>query len=143
MSMFTSRDSVSIWKRPPLSQRRTRCGRQAVIERYHGEEGYQVEESWEALERSRRGYNAARKRPPAETIVSKIKEIHGNRHFKGYGSPGMTSGIQQEHGFSCSENRVARFMASNGVQARHKAIFRTKTTTQDVLTQLTRSGESP
>ena len=42
-----------------------------------------------------------------------------------------TTELQVEHGLSCSENRVARLMAKNGLQARYKAAFRPKTTTQD------------
>ena len=101
------------------------------------EEGYQVTELCAAFEQSKRSYYAARKRPPSkrakenEVIVSKIKEIHEDRHLKVYGSPRMTTELQVEHGLSCSENRVARLMAKNGLQARYKAAFRPKTTTQD------------
>ena len=101
------------------------------------EEGYQVEELCEAFGLYRSGYYAARKRPPSERakenemIVSKIKEIHEDRHLKAYGSPRMTTELREEHGFACSENRVARLMAENRLQARHKAAFRPKTTTQD------------
>lgn len=101
------------------------------------EEGYLVEELCEAFELSKSGYYAARKRPLSdrakenEVIVSKIKGIHEDRHLKAYGSPRMTTELQQEHGLSCSENRVARLMAKNGLKARYKAAFRPKTTTQD------------
>ena len=101
------------------------------------EEGYQVTELCAAFEQSKSSYYAARKRPPSkrakenEVIVSKIKEIHEDRHLKVYGSPRMTTELQEEHGLSCSENRVARLMAKNGLQARYKAAFRPKTTTQD------------
>jgi putative transposase len=101
------------------------------------EEGYQVTELCAAFELSKSSYYAARKRPPSkrakenEVIVSKIKEIHEDRHLKVYGSPRMTTELQVEHGLSCSENRVARLMAKNGLQARYKAAFRPKTTTQD------------
>ena len=90
-----------------------------------------------AFELSKSSYYAARKRPPSkrakenEIIVSKIKEIHEDRHLKVYGSPRMTTELQEEHGLSCSENRVARLMAKNGLQARYKAAFRPKTSTQD------------
>jgi len=101
------------------------------------EEGYQVTELCAAFELSKSSYYAARKRLPSkrakenEVIVSKIKEIHEDRHLKVYGSPRMTTELQVEHGLSCSENRVARLMAKNGLQARYKAAFRPKTTTQD------------
>ncbi|MFT5191625.1 MAG: putative transposase [Verrucomicrobiales bacterium] len=45
----------------------------------------------------------------------------------------MTTELNEEHGLSCSENRVARLMAQNHLQARYKAAFRPKTTTQDPL----------
>ena len=101
------------------------------------EEGYQVTELCAAFELSKSSYYAARKRLPSkrakknEVIVSKIKEIHEDRHLKVYGSPRMTTELQVEHGLSCSENRVARLMAKNGLQARYKAAFRPKTTTED------------
>ncbi len=101
------------------------------------EDGYQVTELCAAFELSKSSYYAARKRPPSkrakenEVIVSKIKEIHEDRHLKVYGSPRMTTELQVEHGLSCSENRVARLMAKNGLQARYKAAFRPKTTTED------------
>ena len=101
------------------------------------EEGYQVAELCEAFELSKSGYYAARKRPLSdrtkenEAIVFKIKEIHEDRHLKAYGSPRLTTELQEEHGLACSENRVARLMAKNGLQARYKAAFRPKTTTQD------------
>jgi|APSaa5957512493_1039668.scaffolds.fasta_scaffold52730_1 transposase InsO family protein len=101
------------------------------------EENYSVDELCEAFEVSRSGYYAARKRPPSqrakenEIIVSKMKEIHSDRHLKAYGSPRMTTELQEEHGLACSENRVARLMANNDLKARHKASFRPKTTVQD------------
>ena len=101
------------------------------------ENDYKVEELCEAFEVSRSGYYAAKKRPLSqrakenEIIVSKIKEIHADRHLKAYGSPRMTTELQEAHGLSCPENRVARLMANNGIQARHKAAFRPKTTRQD------------
>ena len=68
------------------------------------EEGYQVTELCVAFELSKSSYYAARKRPPSkrakenESIVSKIKEIHEDRHLKVYGSPRMTTELQEEHG---------------------------------------------
>jgi putative transposase len=103
------------------------------------EEGYQLNELCEAYSVSRSGYYAARKRPPSKreepnkAFVSKIKEIHDDRHLKAYGSPRMTTELSEEHGLSCSENRVARLMAQNQLQARSKAAFRPKTTIQDPL----------
>lgn len=101
------------------------------------EDDYQINELCDAFEVSKSGYYAAQKRPPAprtqmnQEIVSKIKEIHSDRHLKAYGSPRMTAELKEEHGLECSENRVARLMAANGIQARHKTAFRPKTTEQD------------
>jgi transposase InsO family protein len=101
------------------------------------EENYSVDELCEAFEVSRSGYYAARKRPTSqrakenEIIVSKMKEIHSDRHLKAYGSPRMITELQEEHGLACSENRVARLMANNDLKARHNASFRPKTTVQD------------
>jgi len=101
------------------------------------EENYSVDELCEAFEVSRSGYYAARKRPTSqrakenEIIVSKMKEIHSDRHLKAYGSPRMTTELQEEHGLACSENRVARLMANNDLKARYNASFRPKTTVQD------------
>ena len=47
-----------------------------------------------------------------------MKEIHSDRHLKAYGSPRMTTELQEKHGLACSENRVVRLMAKNGLQAR-------------------------
>lgn len=101
------------------------------------EDDYTVDELCEAFEVSRSGYYAAKNRPPSqrakdnEVIVSKMKEIHDDRHRKAYGSPRMTTELQEEYGLPCSENRVARLMAENDLKARYKASFRPKTTTQD------------
>lgn len=47
-----------------------------------------------------------------------------------YGSPRLTAELQKR-GIECSENRVARIMAKNEIQAKHKSAFRPKTTVQD------------
>src|SRR5262249_44960861 len=44
-----------------------------------------------------------------------------------YGSPRITRALQRQH-FQCSENRVARLMRCNHLQARSKRPFRPKTT---------------
>ena len=99
--------------------------------------GYNIEELCEAFEVSKSGYYAARNRPPSQRdqenqmIVSKIKEIHEDRHLQAYGSPRMTAELNEEHGIPCSENRVARLMAENNIKARSKTSFRPKTTIQD------------
>ena len=68
------------------------------------EEGYQATELCAAFELSKSSYDPARKRPPSkrakknEIIVSKIKEVHEDRHLKVYGSPRMTTELQEEHG---------------------------------------------
>jgi putative transposase len=101
------------------------------------EEGYQAEELCQAFELSKSGYYTVRKRPLSdrakenEAIVSTIKEIHDDRHLKAYDSAGMTTELQAKHGFSCSENRVARLMATHDIQVRYDGDSHPKKTTQD------------
>jgi len=112
------------------------AARHAMINKMR-EENYSVNELSEAFEVSRSGYYAARKRPPSqrakenEIIVSKMKEIHSDRHLKAYGCPRMTIELHEEHGLACSENRVARLMANNNLKARYNASIRPRTTVQD------------
>jgi putative transposase len=77
------------------------------------------------------GYYAWRKRPTSklkmanDRMLAEIKEIH--IEFEGnYGSPRIYQELQARN-FSCSENRVARLMRKNGIQAKHKRRFRVTT----------------
>lgn len=59
-----------------------------------------------------------------------MHEIHSEPYKDSYGSPRMTAELRNR-GLACSENRVARLMANEGIKARHKNAFRPKTTVQD------------
>jgi putative transposase len=77
------------------------------------------------------GYYAWRTRPISElkmannTLVEKIKEIHAEFEGK-YGSPRIYQELRGKK-IACSENRVARLMRENGIQAKHKRRFRVTT----------------
>ena len=77
------------------------------------------------------GYYAWRKRPTSrlkmanDKLTEKIKEIHAEFEGK-YGSPRIYQELQTRK-FSCGENRVARLMRENGLQAKHKRPFRVTT----------------
>lgn len=97
---------------------------------------YSVTELCDALEVSRSGYYKSIRNKPSERkkenlqIIDEMKQIHRERFKDAYGSPRMTVELQNR-GFTCSENRVARLMAKEGLKARHKTTFRPKTTVQD------------
>jgi transposase InsO family protein len=97
---------------------------------------YSITELCDALEVSRSGYHAARKRLPSarclanRKLVEAIAEIHAHRHTRCYGSPRMTSELRSL-GLSCSENRVARLMRTEGLRARPRKPFKPKTTRPD------------
>jgi transposase InsO family protein len=97
---------------------------------------YSVKELCEALGVSRSGYYKSIRTRPSERkkenqqIIDEMKQIHQERFKNAYGSPRMTVELQKR-GFTCSENRVARLMAKEGLKARHKTAFRPKTTVQD------------
>lgn len=99
-------------------------------------DNYSVFELCEALDVSRSGYYASKNRPPSsrsrqeETIATAIKEVHADRHTRCYGSPRMVDELASR-GLSCSENRCARIMKKNDINARQKASFRPKTTISD------------
>jgi putative transposase len=61
-----------------------------------------------------------------EKLVEQIREIHAE--FRGkYGSPRIHQELRDEKKILCSENRVARLMRENGIQAVHKRRFRVTT----------------
>lgn len=97
---------------------------------------YSITELCDALEVSRSGYHAARKRPASarslanRQLVETMQEIHGHRHTRCYGSPRMTSELR-DLGLPCSENRVARLMRNEGLRARPRRPFKPKTTRPD------------
>lgn len=99
-------------------------------------EDYTIEELCEALEISRSGYYRSRQRQPSlrqkqnQQIIEEMQSIHEEDFLSSYGSPRMTTELQQR-GFSCSENRVARLMAQSGIQAQAPKAFRPRTTVAD------------
>jgi transposase InsO family protein len=81
----------------------------------------------QALQLSRSGYYAGRKRPASRreeenrALVEKIKVVHQtNRQV--YGSPRVTAELKTQ-GVVCSHNRIARLMKENGIAARTKRKF--------------------
>jgi putative transposase len=84
----------------------------------------------QALEASRSGYYAWRGRIPSRRtqenaqLLETIRELH-HRSRRTYGSPRMTQELR-ERGHGCSENRIARIMRENGIQARTTRLFRRK-----------------
>lgn len=97
---------------------------------------FTVGELCEALEVSPSGYyrwrgaRSSPRRQQNETLLEEMRQIHGHRHTRCYGSPRMTVELQ-ERGYPCSENRVARLMARHGLAARSRRPFRPKTTQAD------------
>jgi len=97
---------------------------------------YFVTELCDALDVSRGGYYAASARRPGRRerenrkLVDAMKSVHRHRHTRSYGSPRMTPELHAL-GFVCSENRVARLMRREGLQARPRKPFRPKTTCPD------------
>jgi putative transposase len=89
-----------------------------------------VEAICRALEVSRSGYYAWRKRRPSrraqedERVLEALTELH-RRSRRTYGSPRMTRELQ-EQGYRCSENRIARIMRENGIRARTTRRFHFK-----------------
>lgn len=99
-------------------------------------ESYSITELCDALNVSRSGYHAAKKRPTSsrtlknQTLLAQMKTIHEHRHTRCYGSPRMTRALRAQ-GASCSENRVARLMRSEGLQTRRRKPYRPRTTQAD------------
>ena len=83
------------------------------------------------LQVSRSGYYAWRKRSPSkrkmanQRLLAQIKTIYKD-NLKAYGSPRITQALRQQ-GQRCGENRVARLMRSNGVQAKSSRRFHVTT----------------
>ena len=99
-------------------------------------EDYPLGELCEALGVSASGYHAARSRPPGprarenRELLGAMCAIHAHRHTRCYGSPRMTRQLRRS-GLRCSENRVARLMAREGLRARPRRPFWPKTTRPD------------
>ena len=80
-----------------------------------------------ALEVSRSGYYAWRKRPASRRsmknrlLLERIKEVHKNSR-KTYGSPRVHRQLLAE-GERCGRGRVERLMSANGIRAKQKRKF--------------------
>ena len=104
--------------------------RYQFIENHRGE--YSVRRMCKVLAVSPSGYYAWKRRPASELkmanekLLEKIKEIHAELKGK-YGSPRMHQELREEKKILCSENRVARLMRKNGIQAVHKRRFKRTT----------------
>ena len=95
-------------------------------------ESYPVEVVCGALAVNPSGYYAWRVRPESERAQSNeaLQERIDAAWIasrKTYGSPRMTAQLQEE-GVPCSENRVARLMAEEGLKARETKVFTAQTT---------------
>jgi putative transposase len=103
--------------------------------RYHfienHREAFAVRRMCKLMAVSPSGYYAWRERPASrlkmanDRLIEKIKDIHAEFEGK-YGSPRIYQELQEKN-ISCSENRVARLMRKNGIQAKHKRCFRVTT----------------
>ena len=63
-------------------------------------------------------------------LVAEIKAIHNDQKLRVYGSPRMTSELN-DRGFGCCENTVAKLMRELGIEARRAKPFKPKTTKVD------------
>jgi len=96
------------------------------------EQQFEVQAMCNALNVSKSGYYAHKKRPPSQRtmrrrqLVEKIRTAH--EHSRGtYGSPRLTVELKAS-GQSISENTVARYMREEGIASRIKRRFRVRTT---------------
>ncbi len=94
-------------------------------------EAFPVRRMCKMLAVSPSGYSAWRERPVSrlkmanDMLLEKIREIY--TEFEGkYGSPRIYQELEEKK-IPCSENRVARLMRENDIQARHKRRFRVTT----------------
>lgn len=86
----------------------------------------------DVLEVSRSGYYAWRRRPASprsvrrQELVTEMREIHGERHKRSYGSPRMCRELQ-ERGRPVCENTVAKLMQEAGLRSTTARKFRPTT----------------
>ncbi len=110
--------------------------RYELIQQLREQESFAILELCEAMEVSRSGFYAWKKRPRCarenenQRLVEAMHEVHAHRHTKSYGSPRMTEELRELNLYA-SENRVARLMRREGIRAQAKRAFRPKTTVQD------------
>jgi len=97
---------------------------------------YSITELCEAMNLSKSGYYKWRcqdKSPRTkanEILLEEIKKINQDEHLRTYGSPRMAQELKNR-GHCCSENRVARLMAQQGISARHHQRWKPRTTKQN------------
>ena len=92
---------------------------------------YEVQALCRVLEVSASGYYAWRKEPESSRekekvkLITHIKAIH-EESKKTYGSPRVHAELCSR-GIECGENRVARLMREEGIQAKHKKKYKATT----------------
>lgn len=97
---------------------------------------YSVTELCAAFEVSRSGLQHFNSEPMTQARITKIKltaeikAIHSDKKLRVYGSPRMTSELN-DRGFKCCENTVANLMRELGIEARRAKPFKPKTTKVD------------
>jgi len=102
---------------------------------------YSITELCEAMNLSKSGYYKWRcqdKSPRTkanEILLEEIKKINQDEHLRTYGSPRMAQELKNR-GHCCSENRVARLMAQQGISARHHQRWKPRTTKQNPKSNL-------
>lgn len=107
-----------------------------LVETMREHHDFSVSELCQALGVSRSGFYGWRGRPPSERernnreLLEAMREIHSDPYTCCYGSPRMTNELRDRN-LQASENRVARLMRQDGIQARPKRAFRPQTTIQD------------
>ena len=83
----------------------------------------------DVLDVSRSGYYAWRRRPASarqerqQALLAEMRNIHGQRHKRCYGSPRMCRELRAR-GVRVSENTVARLMQQHGIRAATSRKFR-------------------
>jgi len=97
---------------------------------------YSVTELCDAFSVSRSGYQHHNSEPMTRArftkikLIAEIKAINSDKKLRVYGSPRMTSELN-DRGFECCENTVAKLMRELGIEARRAKPFKPKTTNVD------------
>lgn len=97
---------------------------------------YTISELCDALDVSTSGFHRWAGATPGlrtkenQLLVSEMRTIHQDPYLRAYGSPRMVTELNNR-GYPCSENRVARLMASEGIHARFNPKWKPRTTVQN------------
>ena len=97
---------------------------------------YHLAELCDAMEISSSGYYKWRASAQSarsqsnEVLLREINKIHQDQYLRNYRSPRMTVELNNR-GYPCSENRVARLMAREGISAHHTRRWKPRTTIQN------------